>query len=30
VDGVVGAGVREALLKLPDVSSATVVHFRRA
>jgi D-3-phosphoglycerate dehydrogenase len=30
VDGAVGAGVREALLKLPDVSSATVVHFRSA
>jgi D-3-phosphoglycerate dehydrogenase len=28
VDGAVGGGVREALLKLPDVSSATVVHFR--
>ena len=28
VDGLVGAGVREALLMLPDVSSATVVHFR--
>ena len=27
VDGTVGPGVREALLKLPDVSSATVVHF---
>ena len=30
VDGTVGPGVREALLKLPDVSSATVVHFRGA
>jgi D-3-phosphoglycerate dehydrogenase len=30
VDGAVGAGVREALLRLPDVSSATVVHFRGA
>ena len=30
VDGTVGAGVRDALLKLPDVSSATVVHFRGA
>jgi D-3-phosphoglycerate dehydrogenase len=30
VDGVVGPGVREALLKLPDVTSATVVHFRGA
>jgi D-3-phosphoglycerate dehydrogenase len=30
VDGPVGPGVREALLKLPDVSSATVVHFRGA
>jgi D-3-phosphoglycerate dehydrogenase / 2-oxoglutarate reductase len=30
VDGTVAAGVREALLKLPDVSSATVVHFRGA
>jgi D-3-phosphoglycerate dehydrogenase len=28
VDGSVGPGVREALLKLPDISSATVVHFR--
>ena len=28
VDGVVATGVREALLNLPDVSSATVVHFR--
>ena len=30
VDGGVGAGVREALLKLPDITSATVVHFRGA
>ncbi len=30
VDGTVASGVREALLKLPDVSSATVVHFRSA
>jgi D-3-phosphoglycerate dehydrogenase len=30
VDGTVGPGVRESLLKLPDVSSATVVHFRGA
>ncbi len=30
VDGAVGPGVRDALLKLPDVSSATVVHFRGA
>ena len=30
VDGTVGAGVREALLKLPDITSATVVHFRGA
>ena len=30
VDGGVGAGVREALLKLPDILSATVVHFRGA
>jgi D-3-phosphoglycerate dehydrogenase len=30
VDGTVGAGVREALLKLPDIKSATVVHFRGA
>jgi D-3-phosphoglycerate dehydrogenase len=30
VDGTVGPGVRDALLNLPDVSSATVVHFRRA
>jgi D-3-phosphoglycerate dehydrogenase len=30
VDGMVGAGVRENLLKLPDISSATVVHFRGA
>src|SRR5205085_11850495 len=30
VDGNVGAGVRGALLNLPDVSSATVVHFRVA
>ena len=30
VDGTVGAGVRENLLKLPDISSATVVHFRGA
>jgi D-3-phosphoglycerate dehydrogenase len=30
VDGTVGPGVREALLKLPDISSATVVHFRGA
>ena len=28
VDGTVGAGVRESLLNLPDISSATVVHFR--
>jgi D-3-phosphoglycerate dehydrogenase len=28
VDGVVGTGVRDALLELPDVSSATVVRFR--
>ncbi|CAN5537316.1 phosphoglycerate dehydrogenase [soil metagenome] len=28
VDGVVGAGVREALLKLPDITSATVIHFK--
>lgn len=28
VDGAVGPGVREALLGLPDVISATVVHFR--
>ncbi|MBA3672911.1 MAG: hypothetical protein H0W68_12945, partial [Gemmatimonadaceae bacterium] len=28
VDGTAGAGVREALLKLPDVISATIVHFR--
>jgi D-3-phosphoglycerate dehydrogenase len=28
VDGTVSAKVREALLELPDVSSATVVHFR--
>jgi D-3-phosphoglycerate dehydrogenase len=28
VDGAVGPGVREALLLLPDVRSATVVHFR--
>ena len=30
VDGVVGPGVREALLKLPDISSATVVNFPKA
>ena len=30
VDGTVGAGVREALLKLPDITSATIVHFRGA
>ena len=30
VDGSVGHGVREALLKLPDITSATVVHFRGA
>jgi D-3-phosphoglycerate dehydrogenase / 2-oxoglutarate reductase len=30
VDGTVSPGVREALLELPDVSSATVVHFRGA
>ncbi len=30
VDGTVGAGVREHLLRLPDISSATVVHFRGA
>ena len=28
VDGVVGHGVRDALLELPDVLSATIVHFR--
>jgi len=28
VDGAVAAGVREALLALPDVCSATIVHFR--
>jgi D-3-phosphoglycerate dehydrogenase len=28
VDGSVGPGVREALLKLPDINTATVVHFR--
>ncbi|MES2177410.1 MAG: phosphoglycerate dehydrogenase [Gemmatimonadota bacterium] len=28
VDGSVGSGVRDALLKLPDILSATVVHFR--
>ena len=28
VDGLVGAGVRDSLLKLPDVISATVIHFR--
>ena len=28
VDGVVGSGVRDALLELPDVLSATIVHFR--
>jgi D-3-phosphoglycerate dehydrogenase len=28
VDGAVGPGVREALLELPDITSATVVHFR--
>jgi D-3-phosphoglycerate dehydrogenase len=27
VDGAVGPGVREALLKLPDITSAAVVHF---
>ncbi len=30
VDGSVGAGVREALLALPDITSATVIHFRGA
>lgn len=30
VDGAVGPGVREALLQLPDISSATIVHFRGA
>ncbi len=30
VDGTVAPGVREALLKLPDVSSATVIQFHRA
>ena len=30
VDGAVAAGVREALLGLPDISSATIVHFRGA
>lgn len=30
VDGTVGHGVREALLELPDITSATVVHFRGA
>jgi D-3-phosphoglycerate dehydrogenase len=30
VDGTVGAGVRDELLKLPDVISATIVHFRGA
>ena len=30
VDGSVGHGVREALLKLPDITSATVVQFRVA
>ena len=30
VDGTVGAGVRDALLELPDITSATVVHFRGA
>jgi D-3-phosphoglycerate dehydrogenase len=30
VDGTVDPGVRESLLKLPDVSSATVVHFHSA
>ncbi|MEO7458225.1 MAG: phosphoglycerate dehydrogenase [Gemmatimonadaceae bacterium] len=28
VDGTVAAGVREALLKLTDITSATVIHFR--
>jgi D-3-phosphoglycerate dehydrogenase len=28
VDGTVSPNVRHALLELPDVSSATVVHFR--
>ncbi|MDB4880492.1 MAG: serA, partial [Gemmatimonadetes bacterium] len=28
VDGAVAAGVRDALLALPDVLSATIVHFR--
>lgn len=28
VDGTVGPGVRDALLQLPDVRSATIVHFR--
>ncbi len=30
VDGSVRAGVREALLEIPDVCTATVVHFRSA
>ena len=30
VDGPVASGVREALLALPDVRSATIVHFRSA
>ena len=30
VDGVVAGGVRDALLKLPDITSATVVQFRGA
>jgi D-3-phosphoglycerate dehydrogenase len=30
VDGTVGPGVREALLKLPDIRSATIVYFRGA
>ena len=28
VDGTVAAGVREGLLALPDIRSATIVHFR--
>lgn len=30
VDGSVDAGVRDALLRLPDITSATIVHFRGA
>ena len=30
VDGMVGGSVRDALLQLPDIRSATVVHFRGA